>query len=383
MSGATILFSDFVGFSKKATAEQRRLIDGLTSEVYYQLRTYMVPPLTYPSIVALPTGDGLAIVFLDDCNHDWRVALFKLIVRLMEWTVDEDSEQVSVQLRMGVHVGPVEIISDINGRPNVCGDTINYCQRVMDAANPGQVLFSESAYKHYIGSETGGVGLDLGKGRNLEVKCEGPVNVLAKHHLQIPVYKIIFESFPQLCSSDDPVAKNLMTVTLTPLPKEIIGSFSDRIESATEIAFIQLTGQRFLEKAMAGEVRFSDTLDRFWVFMPDPDTLGGAETLVNVEVLKQSLTGWKDLLSKLKQEHPRARIRLGMFREPPYFGASFINWRKPGGFIHVSPYIWGVQVQDCPGYDLEWVGIEPLVVYERYVAGLDYLADRCQEVPLG
>jgi len=53
MSAATILFTDIVSFSKKPTAEQRRLVESLTSEVVHELRTLLIPPLDTPSIVAI------------------------------------------------------------------------------------------------------------------------------------------------------------------------------------------------------------------------------------------------------------------------------------------------------------------------------------------
>ena len=83
MSAATILFTDIVSFSKKPTAEQRRLVESLTSEVVHELRTLLTPPLDTPSIVALPTGDGLALAFLHRSNQSWdRSTILRVILRL-------------------------------------------------------------------------------------------------------------------------------------------------------------------------------------------------------------------------------------------------------------------------------------------------------------
>lgn len=59
------------------------------------------------------------------------------------------------RLRTGVHVGEVSIIPDINRLPNVCGDDINVCRRIMDQARSNQVLFSTRAHKVYIGHPDG------------------------------------------------------------------------------------------------------------------------------------------------------------------------------------------------------------------------------------
>ena len=155
MSAATILFTDIVSFSKKPTSEQKRLVESLTAEVVHEVRTLLNPPMENPSVIALPTGDGMALAFLHRSDHPWtRATIFVLILRLHEWAHKQSSPGNSVNLRIGVHVGAVELVTDINGQPNVCGDTINYTQRVMDAAGPKQTLFSEEAYREYIGSES-------------------------------------------------------------------------------------------------------------------------------------------------------------------------------------------------------------------------------------
>ncbi len=64
MSAATIVFMDIASFSKKPTPEQRRLVNALTSEVIHELRIFLAPPMETPSLLALPTGDGMALAFI-------------------------------------------------------------------------------------------------------------------------------------------------------------------------------------------------------------------------------------------------------------------------------------------------------------------------------
>jgi hypothetical protein len=47
-------------------------------------------------------------------------------------------------LRMGIHLGPVRLVKDLNGQTNIIGDGINAAQRVMSFAEPGQLLVSRS-----------------------------------------------------------------------------------------------------------------------------------------------------------------------------------------------------------------------------------------------
>jgi len=44
------------------------------------------------------------------------------------------------------NLGPVRLVKDINGQPNIIGDGINVAQRVMSFAEPGQILVSRSYY---------------------------------------------------------------------------------------------------------------------------------------------------------------------------------------------------------------------------------------------
>lgn len=167
-----------------------------------------------------------------------------------------------------------------------------------------------------------------------------------------------------------------MLVSLTPLPKQIAGAFADRLAKATEIALIQIVGDRLLDSIDKQDTVLSDSVRRLWVFMPDPVIYRSfhlSSLHASPDVLDQSICRWREYLTALRTRHPGADIKLGLFREPPYLGASFTDWERPDGVVHVSPYIWGVAGRDCPGYDLKWTGKNPSPIYEAYVQGLRYL----------
>jgi hypothetical protein len=52
-----------------------------------------------------------------------------------------------VPVRLGVNLGPVRLVKDLNGQMNIIGDGINVAQRVMSFADPGQLLVSRSFYE--------------------------------------------------------------------------------------------------------------------------------------------------------------------------------------------------------------------------------------------
>ena len=48
-----------------------------------------------------------------------------------------------LQVRMGIHSGPISGVVDVNERTNVAGAGINVAQRVMDCGDAGHILLSQ------------------------------------------------------------------------------------------------------------------------------------------------------------------------------------------------------------------------------------------------
>jgi hypothetical protein len=85
--------------------------------------------------VVVDTGDGAAVTFLGDPEGGLFVALAVL---------DKVGE---LPVRLGINLGPVSLMKDINGLDNVVGDGINAAERVMSFAAPGQLLVSRSFFE--------------------------------------------------------------------------------------------------------------------------------------------------------------------------------------------------------------------------------------------
>ncbi|MFO0584133.1 MAG: adenylate/guanylate cyclase domain-containing protein [Anaeromyxobacter sp.] len=92
--------------------------------------------------VILDTGDGAAICFLGDPEAAMFCAL-----RLLDAFVKEENGPVGMRVRIGVNVGPVKLVRDLNGNANAVGDGINVGQRVMSFAAENQILVSRSFYE--------------------------------------------------------------------------------------------------------------------------------------------------------------------------------------------------------------------------------------------
>ena len=138
----SVVFIDLVGYSKKPVTEQIRLKTSLTNNLSEAIKDIPVNDR-----IILDTGDGAAISFLGDPED----ALF-VTLQLREMMMAEAMTATQVEasgddaVRMGINLGPVKLVKDINGHPNIIGDGINVAQRIMSFARPGQIVVSRSYY---------------------------------------------------------------------------------------------------------------------------------------------------------------------------------------------------------------------------------------------
>ena len=97
--------------------------------------------------IILDTGDGAAISFLGDPEDALFVSMHMRDF-LQRALVDADETTIANELglRIGINLGPVKLIRDINGQPNIVGDGINVAQRIMSFAHPAQIVVSRSYY---------------------------------------------------------------------------------------------------------------------------------------------------------------------------------------------------------------------------------------------
>jgi class 3 adenylate cyclase len=129
---AHLLFMDIVGYSKLLIDQQKESIRTLQEIVLSTEDCHRAESIH--SLIRLPTGDGMALVFFGDPEAPVRCAVE--IGRALR-------AHPELELRMGVHTGLVYRIADINTNMNVAGGGINIAQRVMDCGDRGHILVSE------------------------------------------------------------------------------------------------------------------------------------------------------------------------------------------------------------------------------------------------
>src|SRR5713101_6595623 len=128
---AHALFMDVVGFSKLLINDQSEILEQLNQLV--RDTPHFREAEAAGKLIRLATGDGMALVFSNSAEAPVECAL-------------EISEALKthpqIQLRMGIHSGPVNAVSDVNDRSNVTGAGINMAQRMMDCGDAGHILLS-------------------------------------------------------------------------------------------------------------------------------------------------------------------------------------------------------------------------------------------------
>jgi len=129
---AHVLFIDVVGYSKLLVNEQRAVIEELNQLVR---KTPQVRKSDAAGkLIRIPAGDGMALVFFQTPEEPVQCAME--IAKTLK-------NRPNVQLRMGVHSGPVDQMKDVNDRINVAGAGINIAQRVMSCGDAGHILVSK------------------------------------------------------------------------------------------------------------------------------------------------------------------------------------------------------------------------------------------------
>src|SRR5438105_6419599 len=127
-----ILFIDIVDYSKLLINEQSEQLETLKKIVRGTEQFRLAE--AEGKVLRLPTGDGGALVFRN--TPEAPVLCAMEIAKALK-------DHPELRVRMGVHSGPVNEISDLNEQANIAGAGINIAQRVMDCGDAGHILLSK------------------------------------------------------------------------------------------------------------------------------------------------------------------------------------------------------------------------------------------------
>lgn len=136
----TVLFFDMVAYSKQPVQKQTELKKLFNQLVSRCLKSEVINPA---ECIILDTGDGAAIGFMQHPEEGLEVA------KAFRQAISSEIAYIELHVRMGIHLGPINVLSDMNGKPNMVGNGINDAQRVMDFAGVNQIFISR-AYFDFI-----------------------------------------------------------------------------------------------------------------------------------------------------------------------------------------------------------------------------------------
>jgi TolB-like protein/class 3 adenylate cyclase len=140
---AHLLLIDVVGYSKLLVNEQIEVLQELNQIVR---NTECFRAEASGKLIRVSTGDGMALAFFHSPEEPVRCAIE--ISRALR-------NHPHIQLRMGVHSGPVNRVRDVNDKTNIAGSGINIAQRVLDCGDAGHILLSKhvvedlAEYRHW------------------------------------------------------------------------------------------------------------------------------------------------------------------------------------------------------------------------------------------
>ena len=168
---AHVLFIDIVAYSKLLIDQQTELIKQLNEQVHSTEEFRAAEAAG--KLIRIATGDGMALAFFTSPDAPVRCAL-----QLSEAI----RQSPRLQLRMGIHSGPVDKLADVNERSNVAGAGINTARRVMDCGDAGHILLS------------GRVADDLGQFGRWQPQLHDLGEVEVKHGIRLDIVNLYTES---------------------------------------------------------------------------------------------------------------------------------------------------------------------------------------------
>jgi adenylate cyclase len=168
---AHVLFIDIVAYSKLLIDQQTELIKLLNEQVHSTEEFRSAEAAG--KLIRIATGDGMALAFFTSPDAPVRCAL-----QLSEGI----RQSPRLQLRMGIHSGPVDQLADVNERSNIAGAGINTARRVMDCGDAGHILLS------------GRVADDLGQFGRWQPQLHDLGEVEVKHGVRLDIVNLYTES---------------------------------------------------------------------------------------------------------------------------------------------------------------------------------------------
>ena len=275
---AHVLFIDIVGYSKLSINDQRAAIDELTQAVRTSEQFQNAEAAA--RLIKIPTGDGMALVFYKSPEEPVECALE--ISRALK-------EHPKIQLRMGVHSGPVSGVIDVNGQANLAGAGLNMAQRVMDCGDAGHILLSKR------------VADDLGEYEHWRPLLHGLGECEVKHGMRVSIVNLHADEVgnPQLPKKFQALKKHRARVRWAGLVAALL------LFAAIVVAFV-IVSERPMRSTSAVSEKSIAVLP-FENLSRDPDNAYFATGIQDEILTRIAKIGALKVISRVSTQHYSAR----------------------------------------------------------------------------
>lgn len=180
----------------------------------------------YQDLIILPLESGVSISFLRDPECALMVA--NRLLELMQSGVAES-------MAIGINLGPMQLVENKNGTPNLFGEGISVAKKVMEAASNGEILVSRSFYESvaYLSEDHKAAFTAAGGYRNTEDRyCElfrfgipGPKLLARLKSLYVTTEASLPSNFPTATVPPDTLQNVLNTIRTWFIPFNALVTF--------------------------------------------------------------------------------------------------------------------------------------------------------------
>ena len=326
----------------------------------------------------LPTGDGAAVILWRRAPGHPRIEFTAVWLggKMLTWAQHREPQ---IGLRCGLNAGLLEAVTDPYGSFHVCGAPINEAQYMLNAAADGQLLVHADSVAMRLNPA------DATALATFRYQLHPELHeVLVKHGRTLSVQSItgafhLPGGAQDFGTTEAPPGQWQAQITPPVTERNAYGIAIRRPAAALLVerqclAFVGATHDQLplaFREAIAAKP--AQRWQRITVFFLEDEALAWirSEGRSHAELIAAKRQAREDLERVLRERVYELEFR--EYRFPFFFGA-FFDWEAPGGKIHVSPYIWGRNVRECPGLDYEWHTQKPPEPYEYYRRGLEELA---------
>jgi class 3 adenylate cyclase len=172
------VFLDVVRFTVSRSVEAQTEIVARLNECV--ARGMASCELSKKDVILIPTGDGLCIAILPvGSAYDIHLTLAReILVALDNYNAAVQDESRRFEIRLGINENVDNLVTDINGMPNVAGAGISTAQRINNAADGNQILVSAMVYETL-------------RHRERYMQSFRRFDAIVKHKVALPVFQFI------------------------------------------------------------------------------------------------------------------------------------------------------------------------------------------------